>query len=155
MNADPTSDGGPSSPGVLGYLLAVGVAFVCNAVFVVADVVASNGRWVDLPFALVEVLAIEVFLGPVIAVVGVLVLHVVTRRVRFQAVHVLVAAGLGALAGWGLTAWIGDSAGDSVPWLPHLAAYVGAAAGLGRLAVVPWVWWRRARLAPQPPLRVP
>lgn len=145
----------PNTPGILGYLLAVGIALWLNAVFLVADVMVADGRWQDLPFALIEVVAIEGFLGTMIAAVGVLVLHVTCRRVRWQTVHVLVAAGLGYLAGAGLHAWIGDSAGDSATWIASLPLYIGSAAGLGRLAVVPVVLAQRRRFASQPSLRVP
>lgn len=129
----------PGSPGVLGYLVAIGVSLVAFGWFAGVDAALEDGRWSDVGGEVFPIVVFGAIPAAVIGTLGATLVHVLCLRARRQVWHVLCAGLVGFAAGY----LIFPGLGVGTP----LA--LGCATALGRLAVVPFVVHRRQG-APRP-----
>ncbi|GAB3990886.1 hypothetical protein [Nocardioides marmoraquaticus] len=127
---------GVASPGPLGYALAVLVSVVALAVLAAVVEATYAEAASDPASVLVGVALFGTVLALGIAPPGVLAVHLVTLRVRSQAVHVLVTGVVGLVAGLVV-----------VRDLEPLVALLAVATAVGRATVVPLVPGVRRRRA--------
>ena len=145
MSASPAFIGGPTGPGRAapgpgGYVLAVVVADVVAALLATAYL-ASGGDAGYHAVLLVFAVAYVTTLSVPCALVGAPLLHLLVRRSRSQALHVLVLGAAGALVGWLVDAAL------FVGGYPLLPRIVGVSTAAGRGALVPAVRRARERVA--------
>ena len=122
---------GVGSPGVPGYVLAVALSDLVFALLLPGEALLEG----DLQGYLFVALLAAVFSVPYcipFAVPGVLLVHFVCLRVTSQAVHVVTAGLVGAMAGWVLWTLVLGETG-----FPLLALAIGFATLVGRAAVIP------------------
>lgn len=129
---------GAGSPGIGGYALAWLVSVVVVGVEVTAPALLEEPLGFLVLVAFVWVYA-AVF-GVPAALLGVLLVHLLTLRVRHQWVHVALAGLVGSAAGAAYTQLL--FADD----MPGLAWELGVATAVGRAAVVPMARARSARV---------
>lgn len=145
--------GRPSTPGLLGYAL----AWIASVVAVIAltggwlvaeavvDIAAGTAGADSLLVALEWTVLtgyFATFWSAPFALVGIPLVHLLCRRIGAQWVHVLAAGGAGLLPLVLMRVLVGEW---ELGW-----ALVAACTALGRLAVVPVVWRRRAAVAVVP-----
>ncbi|GAB3261336.1 hypothetical protein GCM10027425_24700 [Alteromonas gracilis] len=142
--------GGPYTPTVPGYLAMLWLVFVIFGVTIggallVVEESAAFGGVVGLVVSALVISAIattvSAVLGSLPALLGILLVHLVCRRVRAQWVHVVAFGVAGAVLSGPPLIWLTD---PQLVFHP-LQAYAGVCAALARLAVTPWVPSVRAR----------
>ncbi|HET6154540.1 MAG TPA: hypothetical protein VFE15_16465 [Marmoricola sp.] len=134
----------PNTPGVVGYGIgALASCAFCTPLVLIPALFDGEAPWIAIVF-LPLAFALIVICGSPVAVVGVLTMELVCRRVRWQPAHVLVAS----IAGYAATAVYLRVTGmaTSGPDATFIAGCVAVAAGFGRALVIPMVDSRRARM---------
>ena len=135
----------PGSPGVVGYVVAVGVTLVTLALELALAAVFTSGQG-NLMLGFVGFVLLVVLVGAIpaaiIGAVGVFAVHVITLGARAQVWHVLASGVVGYGMAW---AFLLSDWPTPLWWIAPLATMVG------RAAVIPMALKRRAAIDAPPP----
>lgn len=146
-----SSSAGPYTPTLPGYLVMLGLVFMDFGV--VVGVIVSLASLTEEPtggvldvvvvglVTTVMATAYGAFFGLLPALLGLVIVHLLVRRVRAQWVHVLAFGVAGAVLSGPPLIWLTDP--DLV--FHPLQPFAGACAALVRLVVLPWVPSVKAR----------